>query len=335
MHHLKRSFFNTLVLGSLYVATSAIVSADAHACSPPAPALTSHIPADGAWYPANGIVLLDGFGLSLDQVTVTVDGAPAMLVDASSAFATSVSALAVRISPKPNPEQKVTISGSFCAGCTSESFTFTARADDLVAPEGIVSAQYSVHDYADFKSGGGDCQIDSDLGLWVHAQTSPSSEEEAPTVLQIEAFADSALSKLIGSRSTLITTSDAVWGYRVTTASLQGTSPTGVCFRLSTKDLSGNDGPTPTVLCNACYTRTDAQGNMTGLPPDEPMWGEADAIAGGPCDFGAGVGGGPEDSSGCSYHAERTSSTSTAWALVACAALGFRSVRKRARSRGK
>jgi len=333
MHHLKRSFFNTLVLGSICAAASAIVPADAHACSPIPPGLTSHIPADGAYYPANGIVLFDGSSISLDQVTVTVDGVPAMLVDASSAFATNVSALAVRISPKPNPDQKVTISGSFCAGCAAESFTFTARADDLVAPEGAFSAYYSVHDYADFKSGGGDCQFDSDLGLWVHAQTSPSSEEEAPTVIQIEAFADSALTKPIGSRGALITTTEFVWGYRVTTASLQGANPTGVCFRLSTKDLSGNDGPTPTVLCNACYTRTETQASMTGLPPDEPTWGEADAIKGGPCDFSAGVGGGPEDS-GCSYAAEQTSSSPAAWALAACVALGLRSARKRAPRRG-
>ncbi len=335
MHHLKRSFFNTLVLSSICAAASAIVPADAHACSPPAPGLISHIPANDAYYPANGIVLFDGVSISLDQVTVTVDGAPAMLVDASSAFATNVSTLAVRVSPKPNPDQKVTISGSFCTGCAAESFTFTARVDDLVAPEGVISGHYSVHDYADFKSSGGDCQSDSDLGLWVHAQTSPSSEEEAPTILQIEAFADSALSKPIGSRSTLITTNESVWGYRVATASLQGASPTGVCFRLSTKDLSGNDGPKPTILCNACYTRTDAQGSMPGSPPDEPTWGEADTIKGGPCDFSAGVGGGPEDGIGCSYHAEQTSSAPAAWALAACVAIGFRSARKRAQIRGK
>jgi hypothetical protein len=193
-----------------------------------------------------------------------------------------------------------------------------------------------VHDYADFKSSGGDCQSDSDLGLWVHAQTIPANEEEAPTILQIEAFADSALSKPIGSRSSLITTNESVWGYRVTTATLQGASPTGVCFRLSTKDLSGNDGPDPTILCKACYTRTDAQAGMTGLPPDEPMWGEGDVIKDGPCDFSAGVGGGPTDDGSCSYHAGRTSSMPAPWALVACAAaLGFRSARKRARTRGK
>jgi hypothetical protein len=167
--------------------------------------------------------------------------------------------------------------------------------------------------------------------LWVHAQTSPANEEEAPAILQIEAFADSGLLKPIGSRGTLISTSESVWGYRVTTAALQGASPTGVCFRLSTKDLAGNDGPTPTVLCKACYTRTDAQGTMTGSPPDEPKFGEADTIKDGPCDFSAGVGGGPEDDASCSYRAGRTSSTPASWVLVACATLGVRAARKRAR----
>lgn len=309
-----------------------MLPADALACSPPLPALTSHIPADGAYYPANGIILFEGYQISLDQVTVTVDGSPATLVDASAAFSTKVAPLAARINPKPNPDQKVTISGSFCMNCPSESFTFTARADDLIAPEGVVSAEYGVHDYADFKSSGGDCQSDSDLGLWVKAQTIPAAEEEAPTVLQIEAFADSALSKPLGSRATVISANEFVWGYRVTTASLQGANPTGVCFRLSTKDLSGNDGPEPTVLCNACYSRTDAQGSGMGFPPDQPAWGEADTIAGGPCDYSIGVGGPKEDGATCSYRAEGSSSASTSWLLVACAALGLRAVRKRPRS---
>jgi len=334
MLHLTRRFFNTLVLGTICSA-SVLLPADALACGPPAPGLTSHIPADGAWYPANGIILFDGFNISLDQVTVTVDGSPATLVDASAAFSTSVSTLAARVSPKPNPEQKVTISGSFCSGCAAESFTFTARADDLVAPEGIVSGEYGVHDYADFQSGGGDCQSNSDLGLWVHAQTVPANEEEAPTILQIEAFADSALSKPMASTAALITTNEVVWGYRLVKADLQGASPSAVCFRLSTKDLSGNDGPEPLVLCNACYSRTDAQSGMSGSPPAEPTWGEADTIKGGPCDWGAGVGGGPTDGATCSYRAESFSQTSgSSWAFV-FTAMGLLALRKRSNRAAK
>lgn len=293
--------------------------------------VTSHVPADGAWYPANGIVLIDGFDISLDQVTVTVDGTAATLVDASSEFSAHVSTFAVRVSPKPMPDQKVTISGSFCAGCAAESFTFTVRADDLVAPEGVVSAEYGVHDYADFKSGGGDCKSDSDMALWVHAQTIPANEEEAPAVLQVEAFADSALSKPLGSNSEVISTSEFVWGYRVTTAELQGASPTKVCFRLSTKDLSGNDGPEPTVLCDACYLRTDAEEGA----PGQPTWGEADAIKGGPCDWGAGVGGGSDEGSSCSCRAVGTSDLSASWALVALAIAGVRAASKRPRRAAK
>ncbi|MBK9259576.1 MAG: hypothetical protein IPM54_07020 [Polyangiaceae bacterium] len=327
MHHLTRSFFKSLVLASTFAATAAIMPADALACGAPQPGLTSHIPADGAWYPANGIVLFDGYSISLEQVTVTVDGAPATLVDASSSFSTHVAALAVRVSPKPMPEQKVTISGAFCAGCAPESFTFTARADDLVAPEGVVSAEYGVHDYPDFKSGGGDCQSDSDMGIWVHAQTIPANEEEAPSIIQVEAFADTALTKPLGSKSSVISTPEFVWGYRVTTDALQGATPTNVCFRLSTKDLSGNDGPEPIVLCNACYTRTEA-GSMAFSPPSEPTWGESDIIKGGPCDWGVGVGGG-DDSGSCSYQASQSANGSAPWALVALALAGVRAACKR------
>lgn len=328
MQHLTRQFFNTLVLGTLCTA-SVLLPADALACGPPAPGLTSHIPIDGAWYPANGILLFDGFSISLDQVTVTVDGAPAMLVDASSAFSTGIATLAARVSPKPNPEQKVTISGSFCAGCATESFTFTARADDLIAPEGIVSAHYGVHDYADFQSGGGDCQSNSDLGLWVHAQTVPANEEEAPSILQIEAFADSNLSKPMGSMASLITTNEAVWGYRVVTADLQGADPKAVCFRLSTKDLSGNDGPEPLVLCKACYSRIDAPGSIIASPPGEPVWSDADAIKGGPCDWGAGVGD-PNDGASCSYGHEPSSPGTSVASLVGLA-MGLFAFRKASR----
>ncbi|HMY19336.1 MAG TPA: hypothetical protein PKA58_23595 [Polyangium sp.] len=334
MHTLKRLFFNTLVLGSMSAA-AVILPADALACSPPAPGLRSTIPADGAYFPANGIILFDGFDISLDQVTVTIEGTPAMLVDASAAFPTPVAALAARVSPKPMPEQKVTISGTFCAGCAAESFTFTARPDDLVAPEGVTSAHYGVHDYADFKSSGGDCQFDSDLALWVHAQTIPASEEEAPAVLRIEAFADSALTNALASTSYVITANDSAWGYRVTTATLQGTAPTAVCFRLSTKDLSGNDGPMPTVVCNACYTRTEAQGMATGLPPDEPVWGEPDVIKNGPCDFSVGVGGGDPESGSCGCRTAGQSQNSAAWMIAACSALGLARTRKRGRHAGK
>ncbi|HRI66959.1 MAG TPA: hypothetical protein PK156_22085 [Polyangium sp.] len=328
MHHLTRRAFNTIILGSI-CAAAAILPADAHACSPPAPGLTSHLPEDGAYYPANGIVLFQGFGISLDQVTVTVNGMPGTLVDATAAFATNIAPLAARVSPKPNADENVVISGAFCTGCPTETFSFTARADDLVAPEGVISVHYGVHDYADFQSSGGDCQSDSDMAIWVDAQTSPSSEEEAPTVLQIEAFADSALTKPIGSHGALITTNEMHWGNRITSAMLEGSSPTAVCFRLSTKDLSGNEGPMPTVLCNACYTRTDAQSNMTGLPPDEPMWTDADAIQDGPCDWGAGVGGGQTEEASCSYHPNRSSSA--LWMLAACAAFGIGVVRTRVR----
>lgn len=330
MHHLNQHFFSFLAVSSICAAGALLVPTNAQACSPPPPGLSSHIPEDGAWYPANGILIFQGVGISLDQVKATIDGAPATLVDASAAFPIPVAALAARISPKPNPDQKVTVSGTFCAGCPTTSFTFSARPDDLIGPEGVVSPSYGVHDYADFKSSGGDCQNDSDLGIWVRGQSIPASEEEAPAILQIEAFADNLLTKPLASRATVISSNEFVWGYRVTTATLQGTSPTGVCFRLSTKDLAGNAGPAATVLCNACYSRTESQASMTGLPPDEPKWGVPDTIKGGPCDWGAGVGGGPEEDGGsCSYSTDGSSSASASWMLLACAALGFRAARRR------
>lgn len=59
------------------------------------------------------------------------------------------------------------------------------------------------------------------------------------------------------------------------------------------------------------------------------MWGEADTIKDGPCDWGAGVGGGPTDGATCSYRAENFSQTSApSWALFVTA-MGLLAFRKR------
>ncbi len=328
MHPLARKLFAPVVL-SLAIVPAVFTPAETLACSPPAPGLASTVPADGAYYPGNGIVLLQGFSISLDQVTATVDGAPATLVDASAELPGYVASFAVRVSPKPMPDQKVTITGSFCSNCAVETITYTARADDAVPPDDIASAKYHVHDYADFQSGGGDCQISSDLGLWLHAKPVPASEEEAPAVLFVEAFADPALTKSITSTSTVISSTDFAWAARLTTEALQGATPASVCFRLTTADLAGNAGPEPLVVCQACYSRTDSQSGMSMFPPAEPTWSDADTIKGGPCDWSVGVGGEPEDDGGCSYSASGNRSASSALLMLGLASLA--AARKRAR----
>jgi hypothetical protein len=331
MHHFARKIFTPVVL-SLAAIPAVFMPAETLACSPPAPALVSTIPTDGAYYPGNGIVLLDGYNISLDQVTATVDGAPATLVDASAELPGHVAPfavrVAVRVSPKPLPDQKVTISGSFCPNCAMETITYTARADDTVPPDGLASAKYNVHDYADFQSSGSDCQISSDLALWLHAKPVPASEEEAPAMLFVEAFADQALTKSITSTSTVISSTDFAWAARLTTEALQGATPASVCFRLTTVDLAGNAGPDPLVVCQACYSKTDSQSGMSMSPPVEPTWSDADAIKGGPCDWSVGVGGEPEDDGGCSYSASGNRSVS--WALLGLGLASFAAARKRA-----
>ena len=141
----------------------------AAACGAPQPGLYSTVPAEGASHPANAALLFSGYELSLDGVTVTVDGAPAQLVAAP--FGSSWAEVVVLVEPAPQVGQEVVVSGTICPleFCDPLLLTYTAGEPDLTAPVPVPEAAFfAVYDHADFMSSGGDCESDTDLTLYVH-----------------------------------------------------------------------------------------------------------------------------------------------------------------------
>ncbi|UQA60667.1 hypothetical protein [Polyangium aurulentum] len=273
----------------------------AHACSPPLPGLMWHLPADGATYPANGVLFFRGVDISLDQVTVTVDGQPASFVDASGEFPDAFIAQGkVRVSPKPNAGQKVVVSGDFClpgAGCMPKTISYTVGSDDTTAPDAPANLQYEAYDHPDFKSSGGDCQTDSDIAWWLRVEGQPAASAEAPVLYHVEGFADPGLSKPLFSSLTVASDPVQRLPYEAVASHLAGASPAEVCFRVTTLDTAGNKKAASVVICKACHLRVDPQGESPASPPAEPAWTEADLYSGGMCNVdpdagGSGGGGG-------------------------------------------
>jgi MYXO-CTERM domain-containing protein len=282
----------------------------AHACAPPAPGLSWHLPADGATYPANGVLLFRGFDISLDQVTVKVDGQPASFVDASGEFPNPFIAQGkVRVSPKPNPGQMVVVSGDFClpgSGCTPVTFSYTAGPEDNTPPDAPANLQYEVHDHPDFKSSGGDCQTDSDIAWWLRVEGQPAESAEAPVLYHVEGFADAGLSNPLFSSLTIASDPVQRLHYESLAPQLAGASPAEICLRVTTLDTAGNKKVSSVVMCKACHLRVDPQGESPFGPPDEPEWTSADLYSGGMCNVdpdpdgsgGSGGSGGNDGSGG-------------------------------------
>lgn len=267
---------------------------DALACSPPPPGLSWHLPDDGATYPANGILLFQGVNITLDQVTVTVDGQPASLVDASAEIPAGIAQEKVRVSPKPNPGQTVILSGDFCpagTGCAPVEFSYIAGPDDTSPPDAPANLQYEAYDHPDFKSSGGDCQSDSDIAWWLRVEGQPAASGEAPVLYHVEGFADPGLSKPLFSSLHIASDPIQRLGYESLAAQLAGTSPADICFRVTPLDTAGNKKANSVVLCKACHLRVDPQGASPISPPAEPTWTDADLYAGGMCNVDPDAGG--------------------------------------------
>lgn len=256
----------------------------AAACGAPEPGLTSTTPADGATYPANAALLFNGFDISLDAVTVTVDGAPATLVPAG--FVSGFADFEVAIEPQPTPGQTVVVSGSFCPdwSCPETSLTFTAGEPDLSAPVPVPEAAFfGVFDHADFMSSGGDCLFDSDMTFYLH--TEQSAADGAPQRIYAEwqpqgpgGFWGTALTD--GTSATL--------RMSITANNLADADPTrDVCFTVSVADAAGNKAE-PYTVCPACFFRKD-EAEVDDPTPSEPAWTEADAVPGSPCAGEAGT----------------------------------------------
>ncbi|MDI1448760.1 hypothetical protein [Polyangium sp. 6x1] len=286
---------------SLGLAAAALVAVaapqPARACPPPLPGLSNHIPENGATYPMNAALFFSGHSISLDAVTVTVDGNPASLVPVADEVLKGLGGFVVRIDPTPSVGQVVKVAGDFCTPgetCEPKSIVFTTSAPDTTAPAPVKSLSFDVYDYPDFKSSGGDCQSDSDLAYFLHVDADDAADGAAPEVWRVEAFRDAAMQDLAFSRS--LFAGSAIRFYKLA-LELAGAEPaTAFTFRVTTHDAAGQSGGS-SVVSLPCHVRVDPPGMAPQWTPDEPMWTTADILPGGACD-GSGGGGGSGGSGG-------------------------------------
>ena len=294
----------------------------AHACSPLPPGVFSTLPVDGGNYPGNAAVMLQGQGTSPLEAVVTVDGQPATLKDVSKDRFSELGYYGVTVEPTPKEGQQVVITGTFCppmTGCNPVTLHYQAAAPDTVAPPPIDLLSYSIYDYPDFKSSGGDCQSDSDLGWWLKLKaTLPAALNESPLIYAIERFDDAAMGgKVIAASGYVSASWSSTVSIRNTVNGLGGKPPTeAFCFRVKAYDTAGNTPSVSPVLCKPCNYRVDSA-PVGDFPPAEPTWTAADAFPGGACDSmttaastgaggagggdGSGGGGGGEAIGGCSF----------------------------------
>ena len=274
----------------------------AHACSPPAPGLVASMPANGDTYPSNAALFFYGYGITLDAMTVTVDGEPASFADAPALASLGLdAALIARISPEPEPGQTVELAGTFCpdVGCEPSAITFTAGAPDNAPPGALTALSFDIHDHADFVSSGGDCQSDTDLTWYLRVDTvvAPGPSESAVALLVL-AYRDASFEEVVFSESRLLTGKSGTLSSGHTVSVLDGKAPPeALCFRAMVRDVSGNASLQVVEACKPCRYRKDDAGGSLSSPP-EPMWTSADVYPGGPCDDGGSGGAGGSGSGG-------------------------------------
>ncbi|WP_438022232.1 hypothetical protein [Sorangium sp. So ce233] len=333
---------------------TAAMESIADACSPPLPGLTGTFPESGGSLPGNAAIFFDGYSISLDAVSVTVGGEPASLVAVTDLPSLGYS-LVARIDPPPGEGQAIVIEGDFCGAvepCGETRIELTAGAADADAPAGPSGVSFDVHDHADFKSSGGDCQVDSDLTWWVTVEGQIAGSGEAPVITTIEAFRDDTFTDPVISQSKFMNATPVTVALSRTVDALDGAAaPEAFCFRATVTDTAGNAAGEAVHACKPCYYRKDPETAQPGLgAPPEPAWTEEDVYPGGTCDSGMGPGGGGAGTgaggsggdgaggsggdsetaeSGCSFRAPGGSGGAgatgiAALALLACAALAGR-----------
>lgn len=275
----SRPMLAALLAGAF--ALTAYAPRTAAACGAPEPGLTSTIPTEGATYPGNAALLFDGFDITLDAVTVTVDGAPAQFTAAP--FASNWANIAVLVEPAPMAGQTVVVAGKFCevGACDPVMLTYTAGAPDLTAPVPVVEAGFfAVYDHADFVSSGGDCQSDVDVTLYVHTMQSEAGPGDAPGV--VRATWDGGGGGGGFGDFTFASGPSAVLSVPMTLPSFGGKDPASeVCVTVTATDTAGN-AAAPYELCPACFFRKD-DNEVDGSFIPEPLWTEADAVPGSAC----------------------------------------------------
>jgi MYXO-CTERM domain-containing protein len=247
----------------------------ADACSAPESGLTASIPAGGATYPANAALVFEGHGISLAAVTVTIDGAPAALVEADLPGL----GLVAQIEPEPAAGQAVVVSGNFCAfeECEPHTLSFTAGPADTSAPN-ATDVTFAAFDHAAFVSSGGDCMSDSDLTFYVHTDVSPQAAGQAPIRYRMSfapALADLEVGGLFAAQG------PSTRAISVTDDLLADAAITDLCLQLDVIDLAGN-AATPIEVCKPCFFR-HSDANQASETPAEPVWTDADLVPGSVC----------------------------------------------------
>lgn len=257
----------------------------ADACGASLPELHESVPADGDTYPANAALLFWGEAISVDKVTVTVDGEPAALVHAE--FAQGLAPLVVKVEPEPLPGQTVVVAGEFCTepdNCQA-SITFTAGEPDVVAPAPNVEASFfALFEHAPFSYMQGCTQFEAAQALYVHLEQAPPAAGEALVLFkvtwnpgdEVDASAISLTER--GVEATTIV-SEALTAEHFGGADVR----TAVCLEVLARDAAGNAAP-PFELCPPCFMRSDATPLPAGSSaPPEPLWTDADAVPGSAC----------------------------------------------------
>lgn len=267
-------------LAGAFVVT-AYTPATAAACGVPEPALHSTVPGEGATYPANAALMFSGYELSLDAVTVTVDGAPAQLVAAP--FASGWANISVLVEPAPQAGQEVVVSGTICPleFCEPLLLTYTAGEPDLTAPVPVPEASFfAVYDHANFESSGGDCESNADLTVYVHTMQDEAAPGAAPGVVSASWDGGGGGGGFGGF--TFASGTSASVRIAISESQLGGEDPASdVCVKVTARDAAGNAAE-PFELCPACFFRADDTPIQGSFVP-EPMWTEADAVPGSAC----------------------------------------------------
>ncbi|WP_437643788.1 hypothetical protein [Sorangium sp. So ce362] len=319
------------------------MESSADACGMPYPGLTGVFPESGGSYPGNAALFFAGDAMSLDAVSVTVDGEPASLVAAPEVPAAGYN-LVARIEPPPSEGQAIVIEGDFCqplATCEAVRIELTAGAADTEAPPRPSGLSFDVHDYAALGLSGGDCRSPSDVAWWITAEGEAAGTGEAPVIYTVEAFRDVTFADPVFSASGLVSAASVTMAIRQSVGVLDRVdAPRALCFRVTAMDAAGNAAGDTVHACKPCFYRKDpAPAQPSFSPPPEPAWTEEDVYPGGTCDSGmepgsgSGGGAGDEDTvvSGCSCRAAGESGPDSegaaggaALALLACAALAGR-----------
>jgi len=249
----------------------------ARACQPPFPGLFGSIPDHGTTHPANAAVLLEGYDISLDAVTVTVDGAPAALIEQPPL--PWINGVFVRIEPQPQPGQTVVIEGDFCpqpGECEPQQIPFTATDPDLTPPAPITAFSFDIYDYPPHDPGVGSCMSPSDFTRYFRISAPLPGPGESYNIHRLSVVGDGPV---LPSR--LAITTDMAITVSGLDAELMGAPlAESACFHVDTIDFAGNVGPASPPICLPCRVRVDTRAPFL---PIEPAWTDDDLFPGGPC----------------------------------------------------